>query len=197
MTEKAECTGSSRPTARATAAAMGVAAVVALGVLAGCSSSPSSSTTSTTGASSATTAASSASSSTSSGPAPLYEVTTGKVHGLGTVLVDGQGFTLYLYVPDHQSGNSVCNGSCALAWPPLILPNGVSAAVAGSGVKSSLLGTTKRSDGSVQVTYNRWPLYTWQGDSTPGQATGQGINNSGGLWYVLSPSGAEITAKAS
>ena len=61
------------------------------------------------------------------------------------------------------------------------------------GGESSLLGTTHRSDGTTQVTYNKWPLYLWVGDSQPGQATGQGINNLGGLWYVLSPDGHEIT----
>lgn len=64
-------------------------------------------------------------------------------------------------------------------------------------MKPELLGSTKRTDGTVQVTYNGWPLYLWQGDSVPGQATGQGINNTGGLWYVLDAAGREITAKAS
>lgn len=125
----------------------------------------------------------------------MYGVKTGQVSGLGTVLVDGQGFTLYLFVPDHQSGTSTCYGNCANGWPPLLLPTGITVPVAGPGVNSSLLSTTKRTDGSLQVTYNRWPLYTWVGDSTPGQATGQGLNNLGGLWYVLSPTGKEITKK--
>ncbi|MGH9029002.1 MAG: COG4315 family predicted lipoprotein [Acidimicrobiales bacterium] len=111
------------------------------------------------------------------------------------MLENGEGLTLYLFVTDHQSGHSTCNGECAQGWPPLRLPSGVSQPLAGPGVKSSLLGITTRSDGSVQVTYNRWPLYTWVGDSGPGQATGQGINNLGGLWYVLSPTGREITAR--
>jgi predicted lipoprotein with Yx(FWY)xxD motif len=119
------------------------------------------------------------------------------VGGLGTVLVNGQGFTLYLFVPDKQSGSSSCSGQCAQGWPPLVLPAGTTTPLAGPGVQSSLLGTTDRSDGSVQVTYNKWPLYTWVGDSAPGQATGQALNNLGGLWYVLSPSGQEITTKPS
>jgi len=123
----------------------------------------------------------------------VYEVSTGTVTGLGKVLVDGQGLTLYLFVPDKQSGNSTCYGRCAQGWPPLLLPSGVSAPLAGSGVQSSLLGTTKRTDGTTQVTYNKWPLYLWVGDSQPGQATGQGLNNLGGLWYVLSSQGREIT----
>ena len=67
--------------------------------------------------------------------------------------------------------------------------------MAGAGVKKSLLGTTHRTDGTVQVTYNKWPLYTWVIDSAPGDATGQGINNLGGRWYVLSPNGATITKR--
>jgi predicted lipoprotein with Yx(FWY)xxD motif len=117
------------------------------------------------------------------------------VKGLGKVLVDGQGLTLYLFVPDKQSGVSTCYNECAQGWPPLLLPIGVTAPVAGPGIKASLLGTTHRTDGTVELTYNKWPLYTWQGDSTPGQAAGQALNNLGGLWYVLSPAGATITKK--
>ncbi len=111
----------------------------------------------------------------------------GPVKGLGTVLVDGKGMTLYLFVPDTQMATSTCYSACAQAWPPLLLPAGVTSPFAGPGVQSSLLGTTHRSDGTTQITYNKWPLYLWVGDSQPGQATGQGINNYGGLWYVLSP----------
>jgi len=153
-------------------------------VLAGCSSSSSTATTSTTAATATTTPA-----------GPTYRVGTGTVNGLGTVLVVGKGMTLYLFVPDRQSSKSTCYGACAQGWPPLVLPAGVTTPLAGPGVESSLLGTTKRSDGTTQVTYNKWPLYLWVGDSQPGQATGQGINNLGGLWYVKSPSGHEITTK--
>lgn len=133
---------------------------------------------------------------TSPGAAPpIYEVTTGNVKGLGTVLVDGQGMTLYLFEPDKQSGTSTCYGTCANAWPPLLLPTGVSAPVAGPGVNASLLGVTHRTDGTIQVTYNRWPLYLWVSDSEPGQATGQALDNLGGLWYVLSPDGNANTTR--
>jgi predicted lipoprotein with Yx(FWY)xxD motif len=123
---------------------------------------------------------------------PQYELTTRDLHGLGTVLVDGDGFTLYLFMPDEHSGRSTCVGDCAAQWPPLVLPAGVAAPVAGPGVNASLLGTTRRTDGSVQVTYNGWPLYLWPLDTAPGQATGQGINNLGGLWYVENPDGNPI-----
>ena len=131
---------------------------------------------------------------TAPGTPPFYEVRTGKVKGLGTVLVDGQGMTLYLFVPDKRSGRSTCYKLCAEGWPPLRLPTGVTRPVAGRGVKSSLLGTTRRTDGTTQIMYNQWPLYLWVGDSEPDQATGQGINNLGGLWYVLSPDGNANTA---
>ena len=133
---------------------------------------------------------------TSATTAPLfYEVQTRTVKGLGTVLVDGQGMTLYLFVPDKQSGRSTCYNRCAQGWPPLVLPTGATKLVAGRGVKASLLGITHRKDGTTQITYNRWPLYLWVGDSGPGQATGQGLNNLGGLWYVLSPKGRAITVR--
>jgi predicted lipoprotein with Yx(FWY)xxD motif len=125
--------------------------------------------------------------------APVYEVKTGEVHGLGKVLVDGQGFTLYVFAPDKHSGFSKCYGRCASAWPPLVLPSGVTKAPAGSGVRSDLLGTTKRRDGTVEVTYHKWPLYTWVVDTAPGAATGQDLNNLGGKWYVITPAGALIT----
>ncbi len=121
-----------------------------------------------------------------------YGVTTGEVKGLGTILVDGGGYTLYLFLPDDHASRSQCAGICADEWPPLLLPKGITAAVGGGGIRPSLLGTTVRSDGGVQVTYNGWPLYTWPDDLSPGQATGQGLNNVGGVWYVVSPEGNPI-----
>ena len=101
--------------------------------------------------------------------------------GLGTVLVDGQGLTLYMFVPDDQRGRSTCYDTCASGWPPLRLPTGVTVPVAGGQAEPSLLGTTTRKDGGLQVTYNGWPLYIWAGDTEPGQATGQGTRQSGRL----------------
>ena len=118
---------------------------------------------------------------------PAYEVRSGFVRGLGQIVTDGRGFTLYIYVPDHQ-GPSVCTEVCATQWPPLVLPRGVRRPLAGPGVNPALLGTTRRVGGALQVTYNRWPLYLWLGDSAPGQATGQA--ESMGLWYTLSVSGS-------
>jgi predicted lipoprotein with Yx(FWY)xxD motif len=130
------------------------------------------------------------------GTSAFYEVKTGTVSRLGTVLVNGQGLTLYMFVPDHQQGQSTCYTTCASAWPPLRLPTGVHVPVAGGEAQPALLGTTSRRDGGLQVTYNGWPLYLWAGDSQPGQATGQGLDNLGGYWYVLSPKGLVIKTKA-
>jgi predicted lipoprotein with Yx(FWY)xxD motif len=121
------------------------------------------------------------------GGAPKYELLARAIPGLGQVVTDGQGFTLYMYAPDHR-GVSRCYGLCAIQWPPLVLPRGVTRPRAGPGIRAALLGTVRRGDGALQVTYNRWPLYLWQGDNAPGQATGQADDM--GLWYTLSVSGA-------
>jgi len=129
--------------------------------------------------------------SSSRSTAPTYDLRTASVGGVGTVVVDGQGYTLYLFEPDNH-GAPTCTVSCAAAWPPLLLPSGVTAAKAGSGAAPALLGTARRSDGSVQVTYGGWPLYHWVGDTRPGVATGEGLNNFDGLWYAVSPSANAI-----
>lgn len=110
-----------------------------------------------------------------------------KTH-LGRILVDSKGFTLYDFVPD-KGKTSVCYGACAALWPPLITHG---KPVAGHGVRRSLLGTTKRKDGKVQVTYGGHPLYYFVTDRKPGQITGQGVNQFGGPWWVLSAKGKEI-----
>ena len=109
---------------------------------------------------------------------------------LGRILVDSHGRTLYLFAKDNK-GKSACYGSCAAYWPPLIA-SGKPHAVAGA--KAALLGTTRRHDGRLQVTYRHHPLYRYAGDSSKGQTNGQGLNESGGLWWVLSPAGNKITS---
>jgi len=123
---------------------------------------------------------------------PEYEVRTGSVKGLGTVLVDGKGITVYMYATDVRGKPSRCYDICAIQWPPLVLPPGVAGPVAGPGITPSLLGTSPRTDGTTQITYNGWPLYLWTPDRAPGMATGQALTNAGGLWYVLSPAGKPI-----
>jgi predicted lipoprotein with Yx(FWY)xxD motif len=112
--------------------------------------------------------------------------------GLGSVLVDSQGRTLYLWRADTGT-KSACTGACATAWPPL---ETTGKPTAGRGATTALLGTSKRADGSEQVTYHGHPLYTFQGDTAPGQTNGQGSNGFGALWFALSPSGAQITKSA-
>ena len=109
----------------------------------------------------------------------------------GAYLVDGQGKSLYLFVPD-TNGTSTCYGPCAVAWPPLAVPD---KRTAGSGVNAAMLTTVNRNDGSKQVVYNKHPLYYWADDLKPGDTTGQGLNNLGGLWWLVNPNGTAITAK--
>jgi predicted lipoprotein with Yx(FWY)xxD motif len=113
--------------------------------------------------------------------------------GLGEILVDSQGRTLYLFEKDTGT-KSTCSGGCAVAWPPL---RASGKPTAGGGAKASLLGRTPRSDGKPQVTYNGHPLYTYQGDGGPGDTSGQGNPGFGAPWYVLSPAGNAITTESS
>jgi predicted lipoprotein with Yx(FWY)xxD motif len=106
---------------------------------------------------------------------------------LGRILVDSKGITLYDFPPD-KTGASTCYGACAALWPPLIT---TAKPHAGAGVRASLLGTTKRSDGKLEVTYNGHPLYYFVTDRKPGQTTGQGVNQFGAPWWVISPAGKE------
>jgi predicted lipoprotein with Yx(FWY)xxD motif len=122
-------------------------------------------------------------------------ISTGKVHGLGTVLVDSRGRTLYMFVPDKQK-RVTCVKSCAAAWPPVKVATGQKI-VAGKGVQKSLLGSDANPSGGRVVTYAKWPLYTWVGDQKAGQATGQALNANGGLWYVLTPAGKVLKTKLS
>jgi predicted lipoprotein with Yx(FWY)xxD motif len=129
-------------------------------------------------------------SSKSSAPAATSSVASvsAKSSSLGTFLVDSKGRTLYLWDADHGS-TSTCNGDCATDWPPLTTKG---APKAGTGVKASLLGTSKRSDGTQEVTYAGHPLYYYAGDTAPGQATGQGSAAFGAPWWVVTPGGKAL-----
>ena len=114
-------------------------------------------------------------------------VAAAKGSDLGQVLVDSKGFTLYDFHKD-KGGKSACYGACAATWPPLTTDG---SAEAMSSAQSSQLGTTKRNDGTMQVTYAGHPLYTYTADSKPGDTKGQDIDSFGAEWYALQPSGAE------
>jgi predicted lipoprotein with Yx(FWY)xxD motif len=143
-------------------------------VLAACGSSTSGSTSTST-------------STASSSPRPAPVVST-KTSSLGTFLVDAKGRALYLWDADHGS-MSACSGACAQAWPPLTTATTPKASGA---AKASLLGTTKRPDGSREVTYAGHPLYYFAGDTMPGQTSGQGSDGFGSPWWVVSPGGQAI-----
>jgi predicted lipoprotein with Yx(FWY)xxD motif len=107
--------------------------------------------------------------------------------GGAKVLTNAKGFTLYWFAPD-TSTTSKCNGQCATFWPPVKGPATAMAGLAGT------FSTITRSDGSTQATYDGHPLYTYVGDKSPGQATGNGLNASGGVWHEVTVSGSAAPA---
>ena len=107
---------------------------------------------------------------------------------LGPILVNSRGHTLYLFAKD-KNGKSACSGSCAKFWPPLLSQG---KPTAGAGVKPSLIGTTRRSNGSRQVTYNKHPLYTFSLDTRAGQTKGEGNFAFGAKWYAISARGTAV-----
>jgi predicted lipoprotein with Yx(FWY)xxD motif len=129
-------------------------------------------------------------STTSSGASATVRVANS---GLGSILVDSTGRTLYLFKAD-VGDKSACSGACATAWPPLVV---TAKATAGGGLTASKLGTITRSDGTQQVTYNGHPLYTFINDTKPGETTGQGVTAFGAAWFALTPSGNQAATPAS
>jgi predicted lipoprotein with Yx(FWY)xxD motif len=121
-------------------------------------------------------------------------VKTRKVKGLGVVLVNAKGRTLYTFAKD-QRRHVTCTGQCASFWPPLKW-KGAGKPKAGGTAKAKLVGTDMNPSGGRVVTYSKWPLYTYVGDGGAGQANGQAISQSGGKWYVISPAGKVIKHKA-
>lgn len=142
------------------------------------------------------------SSSTAAAPAKSAAPTTAPVvasgagiktvsTGIGTVLTNSQGMTLYWFAPDTAT-KSNCNGTCATFWPPVKGP-----VTAASGVSlPGKFGTITRADGSVQATYDGHPLYTYKADTAPGQTTGNGLKASGGLWVAMTPAGTKPVVAA-
>ena len=163
-------------------------AIIALGVLAlaACGSSGGTSTASPQ----PPTTASPQPPTTGTGTAATVRVTS---TSLGNTLVDARGRTLYLFQKDSGT-TSACTGACATFWPPLIVPG---APTSGSGANASLIGTTKRQDGTSQVTYNGHPLYLYTGDHNPGDTNGQGVVAFGAAWLALSPSGSQVSGSSS
>jgi predicted lipoprotein with Yx(FWY)xxD motif len=161
---------------RYTWGATGLAAIAL--TVAACGSSASSSSPPAGAGGSSTPAAGSSSSSSASGSTLDAKTINGK-----QVLTNSKGFTLYWFAPD-TSTVSKCTGSCATYWPPVAGP-----VTAGTGVTGTI-GVITRPDGTKQATYNGHPLYTYAGDNAPGQDKGNGINASGGLWYIVPVTGS-------
>jgi predicted lipoprotein with Yx(FWY)xxD motif len=138
--------------------------------------------------------------SNASSPAPPktpdgHSATVGVANNsqLGKILDNPSGRTLYLFAKD-SGDTSACTGACASAWPPLRVTG---KPTVGSGAKAADVATIKRPDGRPQVTYNGHPLYTYSGDTSPGQTNGQGLNAFGGGWFALSPAGTQVNGKGS
>ena len=169
-------------------AALAVAGALVLAACGGSSSS--NSATSSSGGASSTPSYGAAKPSTSntSNSSGAASVVGTKSSSLGTFLVDANGRTLYLWDADHGS-KSTCSGACAQAWPPLTT---TATPKASGAVKASLLGITKRADGTREVTYAGHPIYTFAGDTQPGQTTGQGSNGFGAPWWVVTPAGKAL-----
>lgn len=118
------------------------------------------------------------------------DVQVSETADFGQILVNGEGMSLYVFMSDTQdAGTSACSDGCAGIWPPFTIDG---EPVAGEGLDTSMLGTITREDGSMQVTYNGWPLYLYAGDTAPGDTTGQGITDEYGLWYLIGPDGEVI-----
>ncbi|MGN6588016.1 MAG: COG4315 family predicted lipoprotein [Solirubrobacterales bacterium] len=148
-------------------------------VVAGCGGGSSNSNTATAGENSA--------SSGSEGT-----VSAAGISGLGTVLVNSEGLTVYMFAKDNGTTSS-CYGACEQGWPPVIAEGKPSA---GEGAMSSQLGTTKRKDGSMQVTYAGHPLYTYAGDTAPGEANGNESTAFGGKWSAMDEAGEAVAGTA-
>jgi predicted lipoprotein with Yx(FWY)xxD motif len=128
---------------------------------------------------------------TTAATAALVTVHTTQNSALGKILVSASGRTLYHYSSEPKNVVK-CTGSCAAKWPPLLIAAGVKP-LAAPGVTASLLGTVKRPDGKVQVTYHGMPLYLFAGDTKAGAVNGQG---AGGIWHAIAPSGSVVTKSA-
>jgi predicted lipoprotein with Yx(FWY)xxD motif len=128
----------------------------------------------------------------SAGSSPSTTIGVTDVSGLGKILVDSQGRTAYLFEKDTGT-KSMCSGACAREWPPVTTSGKPSA---GDGVTASMVGTTKRSDGTMQVTYNDHPLYRFTADNNPGDTSGQNVDAFGAAWHALSPTGDKVQGNA-
>lgn len=173
-----------KKTPKKVAFALGLVAVLGALVIAGCGGGSSGSGTESSAAAGGEGNAVKASDSGSGGT-----IGTAQVEGLGTVLVDSEGMTVYDFTVDNGT-KSECYGGCEAAWPPVTTSG---KPTAGEGAMAAALGTTKRKDGTLQVTYEGHPLYTFAEDEAPGEANG---NEAEGTWFALDEKGAAVMGQA-
>jgi predicted lipoprotein with Yx(FWY)xxD motif len=171
--------------------ATGVGGAVGVALLAAACSSAASSTPAASSSTPASASAPTSAPASGGASASGATVITTASSSAGTFLTSGSGRAIYLWAKD-TGGMSACTGACASAWPPV-----TGTATAAGSAKASDLGTITRSDGTKQVTYDGHPLYYFVGDSGPGMASGQGSDNFGAKWWLVSPTGSDITASVS
>jgi predicted lipoprotein with Yx(FWY)xxD motif len=173
---------------------LGVTAAAATLGLAACGSSGSGYGSAGSGSSSSSSQGSAAAGAAN----PAITVAAASVPGVGTVLVNGDGKTLYM-LTSEKGGTLTCtdDNGCTKVWPDTELPSGTTRPIPGSGIQASMLSTVKGPSGALYITYAGWPLYTYSGDTGPGQARGQGIVSFGGTWEALTPAGTPVTATSS
>lgn len=158
-----------------------VAALVACGSSSSTSGGGAAATASQSSAAGASTSTDTGTATSSAAAPAAVTVGSGSTSNAGTVLVDAQGHTLYRFTPE-ANGHVACTGGCATTWPPLTVPAGAQPQAQGS--LSGKLATVARPDGTMQATYNGWPLYTYAADTGAGTANGQGV---GGKWFAVTP----------
>jgi predicted lipoprotein with Yx(FWY)xxD motif/mono/diheme cytochrome c family protein len=170
---------------------------VPIGTIAEALAPTSTATTSTTTPSPGTVTSTPGSTSTTPVPATSgtgITISSRSIPGVGTVLVNSAGHTLYVFAPDNAT-RVTCTGGCAAIWPPVFVPAGGHAVATGA-VKQALFGSYPDPSGGSVLTYHGWPLYTYVADTTPGSAAGQGVNLNGGYWWTITTSGTLVKKKS-
>jgi predicted lipoprotein with Yx(FWY)xxD motif len=167
--------------------AMALLALAAVLAIAGCGSSSDSSSGGVYGGKGGTGTEAEAAKSPPGAESGAAVLTVASAPEVGPILVDAKGFAVYDFHKDKGTVSS-CYGACAGVWPPVLTEGNPTA---GEGASASQLGTTKRKDGTVQVTYAGHPLYTYAADKKPGEASGNDVDSFGAEWYALKGSGEE------
>lgn len=183
-----------RPTIRLIWGGLWVGAMAVAASACGGSSGTRASTATTVPSVAASTAPTSTAPAAGAKPGTMFS--TAAVAGLGTVVVDARGHTVYVLTADGKT-NVDCNDAngCTKVWPDLPLPDASTSPAAGPGIQASLLSTMKSADGETYPTYHGWLMYEFVEDTAPGQGQGQGVKSFGGTWYALTPAGTLVATR--